>query len=673
MRKYVFIDQELSTLKKEMTNEKSFLFDRLVNEYLRYKEMELPTLHPKKSTTYMGIAIMNLSLLTLLTEKQEYLEETKRWINAVVNYEKWGNAHLVNVDLSASWIMFGLSLGYDWIKDFLTEEEKTVVLLKLKLQADIMFTYKKENEGHGWSTNYWQNHNWINMSGLAACGYVLKDVYEDAQKWIEDSKENFKIVFDNFAEDGSNYEGVVYWRYGGMWLFVYAHLLKNMEGFNYFESSKYLENTFYYRLYQAAPNLEETINFGDCHDLRSGHSIAVYYKVAAEYGNGHAQKLGNTVQNEFLNKEQYLSNVKPGILPEAVFEFLWYDHSVKEEEFNTLPLMKHFEDLGLIVVRNSWDKDSLHMSFKCSSPGGKKQWEKGWELFDKQNYKSLSLSHHHPDNNSFIIHKNGEALVLDDGYNRNIMPDDHNTITVDGKFCPVHDVNDVYMKSVEKLLKETDNFNPRYFKGEITSINENDDIIMFAGETAKIYDPSLKLYHNERTMIYPRKDYVVVIDDLKSDLEHHYTFNLHTKPAKHEIKGDKIRFVFDQSKLRIHSVYPEQKDIEIADKSIRAVMTTQEPDNYRETLMNQLKITSKVKKKDELFVNILNFSDTREKIRVLRFSGEGYIGCKISTKKYTDLVLYTNESDTRYNGYAIPKGITFIKQDNRELKIYSNN
>ena len=47
----------------------------------------------------------------------------------------------------------------------------------------------------------------------------------------------------------------------------------------------------------------------------------MYYKAAAEYGDGYAQKLGNLVVDEFLMEEAQNSKVKPGILPEAVFEF----------------------------------------------------------------------------------------------------------------------------------------------------------------------------------------------------------------------------------------------------------------------------------------------------------------------------------------------------------------
>lgn len=192
------------------------------------------------------------------------------------------------------------------------------------------------------------------MTGLAAAGYAMQGQAEEADTYIKEAKEDFARVFDLMAEDGSNYEGVTYWRYGGMWLFVYAHLLKVQEGIDYFQSSPYLKNTFYYRLYQCNGDFTRQMNYGDCHDRYSSHPVCVYYKVAAEYRNGHAQKLGNMVVKEFLAQEAANSKVKPGILPEAIFEFLWYDPSVEEREFDDLPLARYFEDLGLLALRSSW-------------------------------------------------------------------------------------------------------------------------------------------------------------------------------------------------------------------------------------------------------------------------------------------------------------------------------
>ena len=134
-----------------------------------------------------------------------------------------------------------------------------------------------------------------------------------------------------------------------MWLFVYADLLNDREGINWFLKSNYLKNTFYYRLYQSS-TLNRQLNFGDCHDRYSSHSIAVYYKYAAMYNDGYAQVLGNLVLDKYLYEEQYQSKLKPGILYEAGFELLWFDPKVKECIFANLSLVRKFDVLGLVCI-----------------------------------------------------------------------------------------------------------------------------------------------------------------------------------------------------------------------------------------------------------------------------------------------------------------------------------
>ena len=401
MRNLVFIG-DLQRYTNELEKRKKQL-ERLYKQADQYHFLELPTVHPQESTTYMGIAIVNLALAYRLGGKRQHLEDAKRFMDTVISYETWGNAHLVNVDLSASWILFGLSLGYDWLKEELDLNEKNRIREKISHHARIIYDYRRKTYGQGWSTNFYQNHNWINMTGLATAGYVLAKEDVMANTYIEEAKENFSRVFSYLPEDGSNYEGVAYWRYGGMWLFVYAHLLKVQEKINYFESSGYLKNTFYYRLYQSSGDYSQQLNFGDSHDRHSSHPPCVYYKTAAEYQDGYAQWYGNMVLERFLQEEATQSKVKPGILPEAAFEFLWYEPTVEERPLTELPLVRCFEDLGLLCVRESWKEDSKVFAIKCGYPGGKKQWETDWRLLKEEGIHCFSLSHHHPDNLSYIF------------------------------------------------------------------------------------------------------------------------------------------------------------------------------------------------------------------------------------------------------------------------------
>lgn len=172
MSKLVFIG-DLEPLMEQIGGARRKQYERLLTEAARYETMELPAVHPKKSSTYMGIAIVNLALAYRLSKDEKYLTHAKRFMNTVLSYEKWGNAHLVNVDLSASWILFGLSLGYDWLKPYLSEDERKRIAAKLKHHARIIYEYRKETYGKDWSTNYYQNHNWINMNGLATTLIIM--------------------------------------------------------------------------------------------------------------------------------------------------------------------------------------------------------------------------------------------------------------------------------------------------------------------------------------------------------------------------------------------------------------------------------------------------------------------------------------------------------------------
>ncbi len=656
MKDYIFIDQDINKLRNDIKGSKRFLFTRLDDQCRRYEGVNLPSTHPQCSTTYMGMAIANLSLAYVLTKQNHYKDEAIRWIKAVISYPHWGNAHLVDVDLSASWILFGLSIGYDWLKDDIDEALRTDIVVKLVLQGKRMYDFKIETEGSGWSTNYWQNHNWINLNGLATAGYALRSDYANANAWTECAKENFDIVYDVMAKDGSDYEGVVYWRYGAMWLFVYGHLLKERENINYFESSDFMKNTFYYKLYQAAPNLEEQINFGDAHDRKSGHSTCIYYKVASEYNNGHAQKLANLVSNKFLYREAYESGVKPGILPEIFFDLLFYNDEVEEKPFDTLPLNKYFEDLGLLVIRDSWDLDSLHFSFKCGSPGGKLQWEKLWELKETKNYNCFGLSHHHPDNNSFILHGNGKFLAIDDGYNRSVKASDHNVCLVDGMGFEDENQNNVYKNYTKDMI------------GVIEDVEINDNYVWIVGETARTYNKDATLKRFARHVLYTHHGYFVLLDELASDRKREFTFLYHGD-AFPTIEKDYLKYELGLSCMRLYDLTSTATSMTFKENKVRAVMTTQEPDNYRETKMKTVHQQNIELSNEMSFMHLILPYKLGEEvmIQVNKITLDNGYGVEIVGEDFKDVFLVTQDDCIDYEGKTY-EGHKILIQYDQNLK-----
>lgn len=683
-KSYLLLNDQLDVLKSELKTTRKEQFTRLIEQCRMYEDEKLSKEHPPTSITYMGMAAANLSLAYKLTGQEHYLNEAKRWIFTAVDYDVWGYGFLVDVDLSSSWLLYGFGLSYDWIKDDLTPAEREKFLNKLILQGNKMFKYGEENKGHCWSTNYWQNHNWINYTGLLTTAYAVRSEYDGANQWVSVIKDNFEKVFEYLPKDGSNYEGTVYWRYSINFFLSAADLIKEDGGPNYFESD-FLKNTFYFQLYQFAPNWEENINFGDAHDRRSSHSISAYYKIASENNNGHAQWLGELVRNKFLFREAYQSKIFPGILPEAFLELIWYNPKIEQKSPENLPLNKYFEDLGLVVMRSSWDKDATHLSFKTSAPGGNKQWKLSWELDRKNGWNTRSLTHYHVDFNHFTLVHNGASLAIDEGYNRTSKAEIHNLITVDGTGCVGEkiwetgdlsdpELFDLNCKGIFNVWRDV----PESATAKIEAFSEKDGYVFAIGETSKMYYPEMELTRNARHIINSENGYFIFLDELESDLEHTYTWRINSERYASKINDDTFEIVNGTGALNIYSIFPEARTTKIDETLVEEIMTPQRPNDIRRISLKTLKIENSVKSKNTYFLNVFQPKDALDgkennNISVKRIKGEACIGVEITSKDITEIFLFSNKNKIDYKDiHSKSKWISIIK-DNAGKTIKTTN
>ena len=655
----LLINDQLETLRAEIKTTRKTQFRRLLDQCRLYESEKLSKDVPKTSVTYIGMAAANLSLAYLLTGQEHYLTEAKRWIFTAVNYEVWGYGFLVDVDLSASWLLFGLGLSYDWLKDHLSEADRQKFRDKLILQGHKIFDYGQENFGHCWSTNYWQNHNWINYSGLLTSALALRPDYPEAQKWVDEIHDNFDKVFGYLPEDGSNYEGTVYWRYAMNFFLNAAELIRADGGTDHFKSA-FMSNTFDFQLYQLAPNWEENIGFGDVHDKRSSHSIAAYYKLASEYNNGQAQWLGDLVQEKFLFREAYQSKIFPGILPEAFLELIWFNPEVKASSPEGLPLTKYFEDLGLVVMRSGWDMDATHLSFKCSPPGGHKQWKMSWELDKANDWFTRSLTHYHVDFNNFILVHNGAHLVIDEGYNRTSKAEVHNLITVDGTGCVGEkiwetgdisdpEIFDLNSKGIFNVWRDV----PQDASASIEAFSSENGYIYAIGESSGLYYPQMQLTRNARHIINAQLGYFILLDELESELEHKYTWRIHAEKFAKHADGNRYEILNGSGALNIFTAYPEAATTKIDETLIEEVMTPQRPDDKRRIVLKTFMVENDTPQKDMAFLNVFQPKDAlasspAANIDVKPLKGEHCIGVEITAQDTVETFLFSAQGKIDY-------------------------
>lgn len=392
---------------------------RLYDQCDRYRAQVPPQEHPTTSITYFGPAAANLALAYRLTGNPGYLDEAWRWISTCIRYPHWGKAKMPDHDLDAGWLLHGLSCAYTWLKGELPSEHEEELRAKLELQGQRLYEFALETEGGWWASSYWQNHHWICYTGLATVGLAL-----DRPEWTKLACDNMETALGLLPEDGSDAEGVVYWRYGVPWLAVYADVTGHQG------DCAFLKNTFRWRLHQCAPGFETNADHGDCHDRRSGHSVALYYWLASRYRIGEAQWLASKVE-EFYWHEALASGVKPGLMAEAYLELLWFDPTVVPRE----PEETHayFPDLGQITARTSWADDATFVSFKSAPGGGHKAWNTSHALKAEKGWETLNAGHHHPDAGTFVLVSNGAFLAVEDGYANRKRAAYHNVILVDGQ------------------------------------------------------------------------------------------------------------------------------------------------------------------------------------------------------------------------------------------------
>ncbi|QNS07856.1 hypothetical protein [Streptomyces xanthii] len=482
---------------------------RLLDEAARHRALTPPARHPRESITWLGPAAAHPALAYRITGDPAHLAEAERWIGAAVRLPHWGRAHLPDHDLDAGWLLHGLALAGHWLGGALSPDLTDLLRHKLLVQGRRMYEFAVETEGRWWSSSYWQNHNWICHAGLATAGYVL-----GREKWTERAKSNLGRALDALPADGSHAEGVTYWRYGVPWLAAHLDLLEECEGLDWWGRGGFMEHTFGFRLHQSAPGFAEQAGHGDCHDRRSGHSVALYRKLAARFGIGEAQWLADLVDRELRDGEIELSGVRPGIRAEAYLEYLWHDPAV-------VPVAPqdthaHFPDLGLLTSRTGWDGAATFVSFKASPGGGHQAWEASARHRAEQGWETLNCGHHHPDSGSFVLASQGAFLAVDEGYSNRKRAAHHNLLLVDGQGFAGEDRYHVY----EDL--------PYARQARMRDALAGGGWLHGTAELAAMYPDELGVRRLDRTLVCTPSGRLVLLDEGQADTPRTWTFLLQT-------------------------------------------------------------------------------------------------------------------------------------------------
>ncbi|MCU0490226.1 MAG: heparinase II/III-family protein [Chloroflexaceae bacterium] len=552
---------------------------RLLEQADSYLTWQPPTEHPRETITYIGMAAANLALAFLLTEQPRYLQAARRWVGVAVGYPHWGKAHMPDHDLDAGWLCFGLGLAYNWLGAALPGTEREALRNKLLLQGQRLYNFARDSEGRWWSSAYWQNHNWICYAGLATAAYALELEQPETAAWAARAQANFQTVMALLPEDGSDYEGVVYWCYGLPWLLIGCDLFAQ-HGTIDLHDSPFLRHSFAWRMALSGPNLVDTANFGDCHDRRSAHAAAICYWLAARYRDGHAQWLAAEFErNGEWQREGREGLLRPGTLPQAFLELLWYDPTVEPEPLASLPRTRLFPDMGLVSARSSWEADATLLVFKCGKPSGQRAWAIGHGLNQRRGWDTLKASHAHPDENSFILVRGEDYLAVDEGYSQAKLTRHHSTLLVDGQ--------GQYGEGRYNAFEQS---GPTQ-GGRLEASFAAGSTSYMRGEAAAAYNPALGLRRFTRQIVAAGLRTIVLCDDLASDEPRAFSWLLQTDtPAAPVAGGYLVRA--GSSQLRVVPLLPHGLQAANEEEEIVAYPSSSTPEWVLRHRQHRLALTT---------------------------------------------------------------------------------
>jgi hypothetical protein len=385
----------------------------------------------RRSQNNVAFAIAGVSLAYAVERRPEYLEAARTWTLAAIDYEPWGYTYnKPNVDLAAGHLLYAIGWAYDLLYHDLAAVDRERIRASLERHAALVADHFSAREHRQFT--FTQNHNYIPTAGLAVAALALIGESSDAPRWAAVARAHHHRANQLLSPDGYIYEGMEYWIFSVPWLVHFYDAWEHSTGESLWELGP-ARNWKLSMAHAVLPDGQNVFDFGDIWegpltrakqgaeyprvypDGRLQSNFNVLYRVASRLRDPETQAVAHRLASfGHSNLEEY-------------WTLVWRDSDLAPAPMTAVPLFHHFEDMGVVYWRSSWDAKATAFAFKAGPPEGHRV---GHTLRTLPEWR-LDSGHSHPDNGSFIIFARGEYLTGDTGYAGQARAEHHNTITVD--------------------------------------------------------------------------------------------------------------------------------------------------------------------------------------------------------------------------------------------------
>lgn len=480
-------------------------------------------------------------------------------------------------DTAESLFAYSYALSYDFLYGLLSEEQKTSAVSCIErnikrcyeqfFNGKTLSLYKRPFNSHAWR-----------MNGCVIAALAICDVSDYAAKIIEYHLPLMINLINPYVyQDGSNSQGPFYGMAND--LLEQFYILEN-KGILKMNSKAYIRNRAYTNLYLWPYNWINMI--GDSYNSKpqgSYQNIIEHQALAYCLENPLMSSINKRLYEKINGSGEYYYEKNNGTL-----FFNCLSETVNAEPV-MLPDSKFFKDTGWVASYSDINDDNkTGIIFKSSQYG--------------------SNNHSHPDQNSFVIQKNGEVLAKDSDYydsyhsqfdvNWNKKTYAHNAITFDGG--------------------KGQNYNDIRAKGKITDYLNTENFTVMKGDATAAYDGELG--KAERTVIYLRPGIFIISDKLSSAYESEKSFEwwLNTDGEFSDVKSDSAVISKIRSKMKVEMLYPDVTS-EVTEGFVTPEGTLLTPPENAENAKDK-RICFKTEKTTETdMVTVLNTENTEDEFK----------------------------------------------------------
>lgn len=442
------------------------------------------------------------------------------------------------------------AMAYDWAHASMTVEQRAVAADALLQLARHHQTLWKHNDYNNHYVLNWMSPLWVAIA-LDGDGHADQEVQHLLLKLERHLKERVIVAANDMAgDDGGQAEGYFYANWGYFpplaWL---LELWRTGTGEDLFPECPALQYAAIWDIYGMRPFDHTLQRSDDCHEgyrFREGNEGTFMQLCAARYQDPYAAWISGQLDAKHPTR--------------IIYDILWQDNSIEAKHPSTLPLARHFDALGWVSMRSSWDTDAAFAMFDCGD---------------------LFAGHQHCDNNSFVIHRY-DLLAVDTGHYENgkhranylARTIAHNSITVfdpDERFggnswgggTPGSGANDggqTYISHPESVVEQ--NSEARFDRGDIIAYQHQEAFTYVVGDATRSYAPD-KVKEFTRFFVHLPPDIFVVCDRVEASsatFTKRWLLHSHVQPA---VDNDRITIRNGAGRLQAHCLWPRETTMRV--------------------------------------------------------------------------------------------------------------